>query len=205
MSVRRIASSLLPCCAFIALAACAATQAPPTAPAAPSEPAGSAASAPESPAPSAAPDGDLPVAQLKTRRLSANELEGGWVLRTATDAAGARIDELFPALSADAAAAQPGGKIEATLEFDTEGRVSAYAGCNRMSGSYQAAGGRLTLDLSMMTKRGCPDPLNRADAALSERLSAGFRATILERMPLQLRLVAEDGSVYMFERVPMRL
>ena len=57
----------------------------------------------------------------------------------------------------------------------------------------------------MMTKRGCPDPLNRVDAELSERLSAGFRAVIFEGMPLQLRLTAEDGSVYRFERVPTAL
>lgn len=202
MLARRIATSLLPLCTLAALAACAATPAP--SPASPplSEPVGDASAGSGS---AGAGSGESAQARADTRRLSGNELEGGWALRGATDAAGARVAELFPELPAEAAAAQPGGKLEVTLEFDTEGRVSAYAGCNRMAGSYRVGRDRLTLDLSMMTKRACPDPLNRADAALSERLSAGFRATILEGMPVQLRLVAEDGSVYVFERVPTRL
>lgn len=202
MFARRIAHSLLPFCALAALAACAATPASSPTPSPLSEPVGAAS---RGAAPAGAGPGDIARTRVETRRLSGNELEGGWALRSATDAAGTRVAELFPELSAEAAAAQPGGKLEATLEFDTEGRVSAYAGCNRMAGSYRVSRDRLTLDLSMMTKRACPDPLNRADAALSERLSAGFRATIVEGMPLQLRLVAEDGSEYVFARVPMRL
>lgn len=199
MSVRRIAPSLLPLCAFVALAACAAAPAPSVAPPA-SVAVGDPGAAP-------APGADATTAQTRpqTRRLSGNELEGGWALRRATDAAGARIEALFPQMPAEAAAAQPGGKFETVIEFDTTGRVSAYAGCNRMAGTYKASRDRLSLDLSMMTKRGCPDPLNHADAALSQRLGAGFRAVILEGMPLQLRLTAEDGSVYLFERVPMQL
>lgn len=202
MLARRIATSLLPFCALAALAACATT--PASSPMSPprSEPVGEASGGSAS---AAAGAGDTAQTRVETRRLGGNELEGSWALRSATDGAGARVAELFPELPAEAAAAQPGGKVVATLEFDTEGRVSAYAGCNRMAGSYRVSRDRLTLDLSMMTKRGCPDPLNRADAVLSERLSAAFRAAILEGMPLQLRLVAEDGSVYVFERVPMRL
>ena len=203
MPVRRFATSLLPLCALVALTACAAAPPPSSAPPPAS---GAIAEAPGAAASPAASSGETAQAQVKTRRLSGNELEGSWALRSATDAAGARIEALFPQMPAEAAAAQPGGKFEAVIEFDTTGRVSAYAGCNRMAGSYRASrGDRLTLDLSMMTKRGCPDPLNLADAALSERLSASFRAVIVEGAPLQLRLTAEDGSEYMFEWMPTQL
>lgn len=202
MPARRIAPSLLPLCALLALTACAGT---PASSPAPAPGPGAATEAPGGATSPGTGSGETPQAGADTRRLSGNELEGSWALRSATDAAGARIDALFPEVPAEVAAAQPGGKLEATLEFDTEGRVSAYAGCNRIAGSYKVVRDRLTLSLTMMTKRGCPDPLNRVDAELSERLSAGFRAVIFEGMPLQLRLTAEDGSVYRLERVPTAL
>ena len=93
---------------------------------------------------------------------------------------------------------------EVVLTFDRE-RISAHAGCNRMSGNYRSTRDSLTLDLSVMTKMRCPDPLNQADATLSERLTGRFRAELLEGMPVRLRLTAEDGSVYVFDARPLNL
>lgn len=185
MSAHRIALSLLPLCAAMALSACA-TSMPPD-----STPRGGGTVG-TTPAP--ATGGDAQMARAETRRLTPDELSntGGWTLRTASGADGARVAALFPE------------GHEAVLTFDRE-RVSAHAGCNRISGSYRSTRDSLTLDLSVMTKMRCPDPLNQADAALSERLTGRFRAELLEGMPVRLRLTAEDGSVYVFEARPLQL
>lgn len=59
-----------------------------------------------------------------------------------------------------------------TLEF-VDGRVSAYAGCNRSSGSADLAGGRLTVSELASTMMGCPPPFGDADGWLARFLDAG--------------------------------
>ncbi len=53
------------------------------------------------------------------------------------------------------ASTKPFADGKATLAFSEEGRVAAYAGCNRMGGSYTVKGKVLTLSQMMSTRMAC--------------------------------------------------
>ena len=124
---------LLPLC--LALAACASP--PPEATASP--PGGAAAGEP-----------------VSAQTLAAH----GWRLVEASDAAGKRIDALFP-------------KPDAALRFEfADGRLAVGGGCNRMSAAYTFDRGRLSVGPVAQTKMFCGGgALMAADEAIAARLS----------------------------------
>lgn len=64
----------------------------------------------------------------------------------------------------------PGGG-PLTLEF-ADGRVSAFAGCNRGSGSADFTGGHLTVGELATTMMGCAPPFDEADGWMTQFLDA---------------------------------
>ena len=73
---------------------------------------------------------------------------------------------------------------EATLAFQAE-RLSAYAGCNRMAGSWRSEGGRLIAGPLMATKMFCDGRMDQ-ERAVGELLDAGPELTASgERMTLR--------------------
>ena len=91
----------------------------------------------------------------------------GWRLSAATDAAGRRIDALFP----DAAA---------PLQFAfADGRVAVSGGCNRLSAAYTLDGGTLQVGPVAQTKMFCGGgALMAADEAMAARLQGALSATV---------------------------
>jgi copper homeostasis protein (lipoprotein) len=84
----------------------------------------------------------------------------------------------------------------ATLLLDPDGhRSSGSTGCNRFTGGYDLAGGRLTVSLSALTRMACPDPLATLEVDYLEALrGAGtyrFAGGLLE-------LLGEAGPVARF-------
>jgi heat shock protein HslJ len=55
------------------------------------------------------------------------------------------------------------GMPRPTLEV-TDGRLSAYSGCNRGSGAVHVSEGRLAIDALEVTRRECPEPIGSFDA-----------------------------------------
>jgi heat shock protein HslJ len=49
-----------------------------------------------------------------------------------------------------------------TLEIGA-GRIAAYSGCNRGSGTVRSAAGRLAVDRLEIARRDCPEPVGRFD------------------------------------------
>lgn len=84
-----------------------------------------------------------------------------WQLVEATGAEGARLGDLYP---------DPARPIQ--LDF-AQGRVSVSNACNRMSGSYQLTGERLSVGDVMQTEMACEEPRMRAEAAIGRVLRAG--------------------------------
>src|SRR5690606_37445852 len=106
-----------------------------------------------------------------------------WHLESAIDAAGTRIDALFP-----------GDGHVLTLDF-ADGRVSVSGGCNGQGGSYAVGdGGKLEIGRMMSTQMACDAPLMDADAAIAALLAQAQEVHFEQGTPPRLRLVAEDGS-----------
>lgn len=86
------------------------------------------------------------------------------------------------------AAAEPGGDVT----FAAGGRISGATTCNLYGGTYRAQGGsRLTIELGMMTRRGCHGVALDRERALIEAFAA-TRAFRIEGATLVL--AGEDGS-----------
>lgn len=83
--------------------------------------------------------------------------------------------------------------VEATLHLaPEERRVSGSGGCNRFSGAYELAGGRLTFGTLAATRRACPGPAMDAEAAF---LAALGRAGSYRLEGDRLELLGEAGPV----------
>lgn len=81
---------------------------------------------------------------------------------------------------------------EAVLSFGTEGELNGSTGCNRFSGTYQASGTSLTIELGPMTKVACAGPLLEAqETAITTRLPQVASFAIED---LSLRLLDAQGS-----------
>jgi heat shock protein HslJ len=138
------------------------------------------------PAPAAAPVATTPA---PTAAPAAIDLATGlsayrWQLRSATDAQGQPIAELFPA---------PDRSLG--LGF-ADGRVNVEGACNRMGAGFQLLeGGQLQVGQAMSTMMACPPPLDRIDAAVAAVLAGTLQATIEGPADAPtLRLVAANGS-----------
>jgi len=111
-----------------------------------------------------------------------------WQLVDATNAAGTRIDALFP--NAD----RP-----VQLDF-ADGRVSVSNACNRMGGSYTLTDGALSVGGLMQTEMACEQPLMDAERAIGEALSVA--ATLTHEGDTTLVLTTTNGSTLRFRGEP---
>lgn len=137
-----------------------------------------AAEAPTSEAPtSEAPDAS---AESKTSPLGGYR----WVLTSATDASGARIDALFPS-----------AETKRTLSFD-DGRLSVTGGCNNMSGSCTLSDGKLTVGPLAATEKACEPALMAADTAAAALFAQPAMVTAGGAGPSPtLRITSASGNV----------
>jgi hypothetical protein len=140
-------------------------------------PAPVAGAAPET-APAAAPQAAKPAG------ADASALAGyRWVLSSATDAGGRRIDALFP-----------GGSKGLALSF-ADGNAAVSGGCNRMSGRFEVdARGRLAIGPMRATMMACAQPLMQADQAAGKLLAQPQRWRIESGEPPRLLLESDAGS-----------
>lgn len=111
-----------------------------------------------------------------------------WQLSAATDKAGQPIT----ALQATA------GQKPVQLDFGD--RISAYAGCNHLSGGYTVNGTSLSIGNMISTMIGCPQELALRDQVLGAALEKPL--TIRTRTSQQLVLVTANGDVLDFKGVP---
>jgi len=132
------------------------------------------------PAPTAAAD-QKAAAQLDVQRLQGNH----WVLDSATDSAGKRIDALF------ARADKP-----VTLDF-IDGRLAVSNTCNRMGGGYTLADGTLTVSPMASTMMACTDKaLMALDQAVGSRLEGALKTELGGEGQLTLRTASGDVLVF---------
>lgn len=115
-----------------------------------------------------------------------------WQLDSATNRAGARIDDLF---------VRPDRPLE--LDF-AAGHISVRNSCNAMGGSYRIDAGALVAGPFVHTMMACADPmLNHLDQAISARLTGKPALALTSkggRHELQLRTA--DGDTLGFAGVP---
>lgn len=107
--------------------------------------------------------------------------------------------------SATTAAGQPIASLQANagpapVELSFGETFSAYAGCNRMVGSYQLTGDTLRVGSLMSTMIGCPPALDQRDRTLGAALEKPL--TIRTRTAQQLVLVTAQGDVLDFTGTP---
>ena len=132
------------------------------------------------PAPTAAATTQA-AAKLDVQRLQGNH----WLLDSATDASGKRVDALF------ARADKP-----VTLDF-TDGRLSVSNTCNRMGGGYTLADGTLTVSPMASTMMACTDKaLMALDQAVGSRLEGALKAELAGQGQLTLHTAAGDVLVF---------
>lgn len=97
------------------------------------------------------------------------------------------------------ASTQPFADGNARVAFDEKGRISAYAGCNRMGGSYTVNGNELAISRMMSTRMACfPEQKMLDEQALAEALSKVTRVTIAQDKAM---LSSADGVVLVLWRV----
>lgn len=111
-----------------------------------------------------------------------------WQLSAATDKAGQPITAL------QATAGQK------PVQLDFSDRISAYAGCNYLSGGYTVNGTSLSVGNMISTMIGCPQELALRDQVLGAALEKPL--TIRTRTSQQLVLVTANGDVLDFKGVP---
>ena len=100
----------------------------------------------------------------------------------------------FVSVAVEGAQIPGGGPL--TLEF-VDDRVSAFAGCNRGSGSVNLSGGHLVVDQLATTMMACAPPFAEADAWLAGLLEAGPAWTLDGDT---LTLIGPDATVRMTDR-----
>lgn len=111
-----------------------------------------------------------------------------WQLRSATDKAGQPIAALQTAAG------------QKPVQLDFGDRISAYAGCNYLSGGYTVNGNSLSLGNMISTMIGCPQDLALRDQVLAAALEKPL--TIRTHTQQELVLVTTGGDVLAFKGVP---
>ena len=146
------------------------------------------AAAPATPAPAATQPAATPAAStLDTAVLGGHH----WVLDTAVDAKGQRVDALF--VRAD----KP-----VTVDF-ADGRIAVSNTCNRMMGSYTLDGAKLTIGDMASTMMACVDQkLMALDSAVGERLRGAQTAALQSGAAPTLTLTGAGGDVLTFRGQP---
>lgn len=147
---------------------------------------------PPAPAPVVAATAPVPAPATTTLDLATALPAHHWQLRTATDAQGQAIAELFPVPD------RPLG-----LRF-ADGRVNVDGACNRLGAAYQLLdGAQVQISQAMSTMMACPPPLDRVDAAVAAVL-AGTAQVAVDGGPdaPTLRLVAANGATLVLAGTP---
>lgn len=111
-----------------------------------------------------------------------------WQLASATDKSCSDISQLHTASG------------EKPVQLDFADNFSAYAGCNRMAGSYSVQGSTLSIGSLASTLIGCPPALAQRDQTLAALLEKPL--TIRSQDSSNLVLVAANGEVLRFAGVP---
>lgn len=111
-----------------------------------------------------------------------------WTLVEATAAGGERLDALF---------VDPQHPV--VLDFG-DGRLSARAACNTLSGSYTLHDGTLQAGAIASTMIGCPAPLHAQDRAFGGIFEDAVRIESIDAT--RLVLLAADGSRLAFSATP---
>lgn len=110
-----------------------------------------------------------------------------WRLVSASDAAGQRINALFP----------PAGK-PLELQF-IDHRIVLANGCNRQGASYRVQNGRLVVGHMISTMMACPDPaLMRMDRAAAAALTGSHTLDLEAGASPRLTLGTAGGSRLVF-------
>jgi heat shock protein HslJ len=88
----------------------------------------------------------------------------------------------------------------ATLSFGREGRLSAYAGCNRMAASYVYHAGALEIGPLISTKMACMPETKMRD---EQALGAALNQQRLTLVATQNGLALMRGNAKVMELVPL--
>lgn len=98
------------------------------------------------------------------------------------------------------ASTQPFADGNATVAFDEDGRISAFAGCNRMAGSYTVKGRVLNISRLMSTRMACfPQQKLMDEQALAESLA---KVTKVEVKQDKATLSGADGVALVLWNLP---
>lgn len=111
-----------------------------------------------------------------------------WILSSATDASGHRIDAFFP---------RPERPLQ--LRF-TQDRLNVGNSCNLIAGDFRVADGRLKVGTMMQTMMYCSDrALNDLDDAISRHLGHEPQFYLYDQYDRpELRLGGQDGQTLVF-------
>lgn len=85
------------------------------------------------------------------------------------------------------------------LQFRSEGEVSGFTGCNRVSGRYTQDGARVTIEALAATRMACPEDVMAREQALIELLGK-----VREVEASHLKLVLKDGEGKQLEALVRR-
>jgi heat shock protein HslJ len=122
---------------------------------------------------------------------------GGETPQPTPGAAGTLAGREWSLTSLGGAPAEPGnGGKPATLTFsDADNKVSGFAGCNRLAGTYEAKGDSLRIGPLALTRMACPSGME-----LETKLGVALDATRSFRLTgNRLDLVGETGVVASLE------
>lgn len=75
------------------------------------------------------------------------------------------------------------------LQFQSEGAVAAFAGCNRIRGRYTQDGARVTIETLAATRMACPE-----DAMAREQALIDLLTKVREVEASHLKLVLKDAE-----------
>ena len=104
---------------------------------------------------------------MQSQRGGTDTVEGGWRVK-----------------SIDGTPVPEG--VTVTMEFARDGRVSGRSGCNLYMGSYEMAGGRMSLSGIAGTRMACPPPQDDVERRFLASVAAVDGVTLSERMELVL-------------------
>ncbi len=77
------------------------------------------------------------------------------------------------------------------VQFETDGQLSGYAGCNRFFGSYQLAGNTIRIDPLGVTRMACSPPIMSFEISFIEALQS---ATTIARAETRIALRNDQGQ-----------
>lgn len=88
--------------------------------------------------------------------------------------------------------APPAGRAGVTLDFESDGRVSGQAPCNRFHAGYRIEADRITFSTGALTRMFCGEDIMRAEQRFMQILGGGSGWRISGNT---LTLVADSGAM----------